>query len=83
MTAMVISLIFLGFQLMETTRATQSATASSGNDSLYASLDISQKSSTLINKYSTDFDSLSKDEQFQVMMNLCGVSSSPKRLINY
>ena len=71
--AIVVSLIFVGLQLKESTRATKSATASEANAmtaAWYSGLGNSEDSSSLFYHFLTDFDSLSQEEKFRVVMIL-------------
>ena len=69
--AIVVSLIFVGFQLKESARATKSATASDANAltiSWYTALGNSERSSDLFYRFISDFDSLNQGEKFQAVM---------------
>ncbi len=69
--AIVVSLVFVGFQLKESARATKSATANDAHAltiSWYTALGNSDSSSDLFFRFITDFDSLSQQESFQAVM---------------
>ena len=74
--AIIISLIFVGIQLRDNTRATRSANASEANAltvSWYLELGNNPQTSSLFYRYLTDFDSLSQEEKFQMVMKLHAV----------
>ena len=71
--AIIISLIFVGIQFRENTRATRSATANDANaltSSWYMELGNNEQSSRLFYRFISDFDSLAPEEKFQMVMKL-------------
>lgn len=74
--AIVISLIFVGIQFTENTKATKSATAASTVatiSSWYTEMGNNQQSSSLFWNFMADPDSLTSEERFQVIINLHGL----------
>ena len=74
--AIVISLIFVGIQFTENTKATKSATAASTVatiSSWYVEMGNNQQSSSLFWNFMADPESLSSEERFQVIINLHGL----------
>jgi hypothetical protein len=74
--AIVISLIFVGIQFTENTRATKSATAASTVatiSSWYTEMGNNQQSSSLFLNFMAAPDSLTSEERFQVMISLHGL----------
>lgn len=74
--AIVISLIFVGVQFIENTKATKSATAASTVatiSSWYIQMGNSQQSSSLFWNFMADPESLTSEERFQVIINLHGL----------
>ena len=74
--AIVISLIFVGVQFTENTKATKSATAASTVatiSSWYFDMGNNQQSSSLFWNFMADPDSLTSEERFQVIINLHGL----------
>lgn len=71
--AILISLIFVGFQFKENTKATRSATATStiaSMSSWYSNLGNNQQSSLLFWKFLTAPDSVPQEQRLQVIFNL-------------
>lgn len=74
--AIVISLIFVGIQFTENTKATKSATAAStvASTSLwYIEMGNDQQSSSLFLNFMADPESLTSEERFQVLISLHGL----------
>ena len=74
--AIVISLIFVGIQFTENTKATKSATAASTVatiSSWYTEMGNNQQSSSLFWNYMAAPESLSSEERFQVIISLHGL----------
>ena len=74
--AIIISLIFVGVQLRESSKATRSATAASTVSevtSFYSNLGNSEQGSHIFFEFMMQPDSLSTKERFQAMMNIHGV----------
>lgn len=74
--AIVISLIFVGIQFTENTKATKSATATSTVatiSSWYTQMGNNQQSSRLFWIFMADPESLASEERFQVIINLHGL----------
>lgn len=74
--AVILSLIFVGVQINENTRATKSAMASAMADassSWYVELGNSEEASSLIYIFLTEPDSLTDKQRFQGTMNLHGL----------
>lgn len=74
--AIVISLIFVGIQFTENTKATKSATAVSTVatiSSWYTEMGNNQQSSGLFWNFMADPESLTSEERFQVIINLHGL----------
>ncbi len=74
--AIVISLIFVGIQFTENTKATKSATATSTVatiSSWYIEMGNNQQSSSLFWNFMADPESLTSEERFQVIINLHGL----------
>ena len=74
--AIVISLIFVGVQFTENTRATKSATAASTVatiSSWYTEMGNNEHSSSLFYNFMADPDSLTSEERFQVIISLHGL----------
>ena len=74
--AIIISLIFVGIQLRESSKATRSATAASTVSevtSFYSNLGNSTEGSRIFYEFMIRPDSLSATERFQAMMNSHGV----------
>jgi hypothetical protein len=74
--AVVISLIFVGVQINENTRATKSAMASAMVDTSsawYVELGNSEEASSVLFFFLTDPDSLTDAQRFQATMNLHGL----------
>ena len=72
-TAVVLSLIFVGLEVSESTRATRSATAAATTETIsewYMSLSNDQQVSSTLRRFLVDPGSLSKEEQYQATMNL-------------
>ena len=71
--AVVLSLVFVGLEVNESTRATRSATAAETTATVaefYTSLGSDQQISTLMRRYITDPESLTLEERFQGTMHL-------------
>jgi len=71
--AVVLSLIFVGLEVNESTRATRSATAAETTATIaewYTALSGDQQVSTVLRRFITDPQSLTVDEQYQAIMNL-------------
>jgi hypothetical protein len=74
--AIVISLIFVGIQFTENTKATKSATAASTVatiSSWYSGMGNNQQSSSLFYNFMADPDALTSEERFQVVIILHGL----------
>ncbi|MFH4969387.1 hypothetical protein V8G61_14370 [Gaetbulibacter sp. M240] len=74
--AIVISLIFVGVQFTENTKATQSATAASTVatiSSWYTEMGNNQQSSSLFWNFMANPDGLNSEERFQVIISLHGL----------
>lgn len=74
--AIVISLIFVGIQFTENTKATKSATAASTVatiSSWYIEMGNNQQSSSLFWNFMADPESLTSEERFQVLISLHGL----------
>jgi len=74
--AIVISLIFVGIQFRENTKATKSATATNtigAMTSWYSDMGNDEQSSALFWNFMVNPDSLSPTQRFQVVMNLHGL----------
>ena len=74
--AIVISLIFVGIQFTENTKATKSATAVSTVatiSSWYTEMGNNQQSSTLFWNFMADPETLTSEERFQVIISLHGL----------
>ncbi len=71
--AVVLSLVFVGFEVNESTRATRSATAAETTATIadwYSSLGSDQQVSSVLRRFITDPQSLTIDEQYQATMTL-------------
>ena len=69
--AIIISLVFVGIQLGDNTRATRSAMAMEANAtsfSWYLRMGSDPNTSGLFYRFMTDFDSLTQEEKFQMVM---------------
>ena len=74
--AIVVSLIFVGIQFIENTKATKSATAASTIGTIsswYTEMGNNEQSSSLFYNYMADPDSLTSEERFQVIITLHGL----------
>ncbi|TXG39392.1 hypothetical protein [Seonamhaeicola maritimus] len=74
--AIVISLIFVGIQFTENTKATKSSTAASTVatiSSWYTEMGNNQQSSSLFYNFMADPESLTSEERFQVIISLHGL----------
>lgn len=74
--AIVISLIFVGIQFTENTKATKSATAASTVatiSSWYTEMGNNEQSSSLFLNFMADPESLTSEERFQVIISLHGL----------
>ena len=74
--AIVISLIFVGIQFIENTKATKSATAASTVGTIsswYSDMGNNQQSSSLFWNFMANPDSLTSEERFQVIIILHGL----------
>ncbi len=74
--AIVISLIFVGIQFTENTKATKSATAASTVatiSSWYTEMGNNQQSSSMFYNFMANPDSLTSEERFQVIISLHGL----------
>ena len=74
--AIVISLIFVGIQFTENTKATKSATAASTVatiSSWYSEMGNNEQSSSLFLNFMADPESLTSEERFQVIISLHGL----------
>jgi hypothetical protein len=72
-TAVVLSLIFVGLEVNESTRATRSATAAETTALIaewYMSLGSDQQASSVLRRFVTDPQSVTFEEQYQAVMNL-------------
>jgi len=70
--AVVLSLIFVGLEVNESTRATRSATAAETTATIaewYTALSSDQQVSTVLRRFITDPHSLTVDEQYQATMS--------------
>ena len=73
MAAVVISLVFVGIEVNESTRATRSATAAETTATIaewYTSLGSDQQVSSTLRRFITDPQSLTLEEQYQATMTL-------------
>ena len=71
--AVVLSLIFVGLEVNESTRATRSATAAETTATIaewYTALSGDQQVSSVLRRFIIDPQSLTVDEQYQAIMNL-------------
>jgi hypothetical protein len=71
--AVVLSLIFVGLEVNESTRATRSATAAETTATIaewYTALGNDQQASSVLRRFVTDPHSLTIDEQYQAVMNI-------------
>lgn len=71
--AVVLSLVFVGLEVNESTRATRSATAAETTATIaewYTSLSSDQQVSSVLRRFITDPHSLTLEEQYQAVMNL-------------
>ncbi len=71
--AVVLSLIFVGLEVNESTRATRSATAAETTATIaewYMSLGSDQQASSVLRRFITDPQSVTLEEQFQAVMNI-------------
>ena len=71
--AVVLSLIFVGLEVNESTRATRSATAAETTAIIaewYMSLGSDQQAASVLRRFITDPQSVTLDEQFQAVMNI-------------
>ncbi len=71
--AVVLSLVFVGFEVNESTRATRSATAAETTATIadwYSSLGSDQQVSSVLRRFITDPQSLTIEEQYQATMTL-------------
>ena len=71
--AVILSLIFVGLEVNESTRATRSATAAETTATIaewYTALGSDQQVSSALRRYITDPQSLTLDEQYQATMTL-------------
>ncbi len=71
--AVVLSLIFVGLEVNESTRATRSATAAETTAIIaewYMSLGSDQQASSVLRRFVTDPQSVTLEEQFQAVMNI-------------
>jgi len=69
--AIIISLVFVGIQFRENTRATRSAMATDANtmsSTWYMTIGSDSNTSGLLYRFLTDFDSLAQEEKFQMVM---------------
>ncbi|MFT5520260.1 MAG: hypothetical protein ACI9IA_000850 [Enterobacterales bacterium] len=74
--AIILSLAFVGIQLQKNTSATKSASAISATNSMaewYTTLGSSEKNSTLFRNFMADPNSLTEEQQFQIIMNFHAV----------
>ena len=74
--AIVISLIFVGIQFIENTKATKSATAASTVATIaswYTEMGNNEQSSSLFWNFMADPEALTSEERFQVLINLHGL----------
>ncbi len=72
-TAVVLSLIFVGLEVNESTRATRSATAAETTAIIaewYMSLGSDQQASSVLRRFVTDPQSVTLEEQYQAVMNI-------------
>mgnify|MGYP001826468288 CR=1 FL=1 len=73
LSAVVLSLIFVGLEVNESTRATRSATAAETTATIaewYTALGSDQEASSVLRRFVTDPHSLTIEEQFQAVMNI-------------
>ena len=71
--AVVLSLIFVGLEVNESTRATRSATAAETTATIaewYTALGNDRQASSVLRRFVTDPQSLTIDEQYQAVMNI-------------
>ena len=71
--AVVLSLIFVGLEVNESTRATRSATAADTTAMIaewYMSLGSDQQASSVLRRFVTDPQSVTLEEQYQAVMNI-------------
>jgi len=71
--AVVLSLVFVGLEVNESTRATRSATAAETTATIaewYTALGNDQQASTVLRRFVTDPQSLTIEEQYQAVMNI-------------
>ena len=71
--AVVLSLVFVGLEVNESTRATRSATAAETTATIaewYIALGNDQQASSVLRRFVTDPQSLTIDEQYQAVMNI-------------
>ena len=71
--ALVLSLVFVGLEVNESTRATRSATAAETTALIaewYMSLGSDQQASSVLRRFVTDPQSVTFEEQYQAVMNL-------------
>lgn len=71
--AVVLSLVFVGLEVNESTRATRSATAAETTATIaewYTALGNDQQASSVLRRFVTDPQSLTIDEQYQAVMNI-------------
>jgi hypothetical protein len=71
--AVVLSLIFVGLEVNESTRATRSATAAETTAIIaewYMSLGNNQQASSVLRRFVTDPQSVTLEEQYQAVMNI-------------
>jgi len=71
--AVVLSLIFVGLEVNESTRATRSATAAETTAIIaewYMSLGSDQQASSVLRRFVTDPQSVTLEEQYQAVMNI-------------
>ena len=73
LTAVVLSLVFVGLEVNESTRATRSATAAETTATIaewYTALGGNAQASSVLRRFITDPQSVSIEEQYQAVMNL-------------
>jgi hypothetical protein len=71
--AVVLSLVFVGLEVNESTRATRSATAAETTATIaewYTALGNDEQASSVLRRFITDPQSVSIEEQYQAVMNL-------------
>ena len=71
--AVVLSLVFVGLEVNESTRATRSATAAETTATIaewYTALGNDKESSSVLRRFVTDPQSVTVEEQFQAVMNI-------------